>query len=329
MADESGVVGGQDDFFSMCGYVGTPSEWAGFGVDWKAALERHGIEYFHMKDFAGSRQFFKGWTEDRRRALMRDLLAAIASRELRAYGTCITIQDFHRFSPHLREGFVGPYFVCFQEMAWGFGLEVDRCGPDGIWLVYSLQDEFKKHIKRFWRVLKAYGPFGQHLCPEPSFQNMRTTYGLQAADLLAWEFRHLYHLKRTRPELNMRHTLERLLEHQQRQAFYSLKFLPPWYLELQGAHLAQTAMRVILDDLDTWGFMYRDFEPSHRDPVRAVRYQRILDKYVVGTARHERTHLGDDLSLSESLMRSIPRQQKRRARREGTRASRFPERTGP
>jgi hypothetical protein len=37
-------------------------------VKWKAALQRHGVQLFHMKDFENRHGEFEGWDETRKRA---------------------------------------------------------------------------------------------------------------------------------------------------------------------------------------------------------------------------------------------------------------------
>jgi hypothetical protein len=84
MADESGFAG--DGYFAMAGYVADHELWAAFDPYWNAILRKHGVDHFHMKDFAHARGAFEGWDEDRRRPLMADLLEIVTSAPIRAIG---------------------------------------------------------------------------------------------------------------------------------------------------------------------------------------------------------------------------------------------------
>src|SRR5260221_528681 len=121
---------------------------------------------------------------------------------------------FQRLSEHHRDQYIGPYMMCFYEVTFGIGISGGDAFPgQGVDFVYSAQDEFSPTFRRYWAFAKQHKDFGRSL-GVLEFHDMRDEPGLQAADLLAWEFRHFYHLKDTRPDLPMRLPFEYLIEHQ-------------------------------------------------------------------------------------------------------------------
>lgn len=279
MADESGIHGAAD-FFSMVAYVADHRVWREFDIEWRAALTKHGAPYLHMREFAHFRGAFKGWSEERRQALMHDLLLAITARDLQALGVALRVDDFDRLPVKARDGYVGPYLVCFYELIWGLGLKSTRALPfEPVDFVYSRQDEFRKMMRRAWAHAKEAESYGRRL-GVLEFQDMRDVPGLQAADLLGWEFRHYYHLKAKRPELSLRFPFEMLLRHQEWVQSKTLKYLPGWYLQFQAAGIINQAMDAMYSDSETWEYMLDEIRPPLLDTRDDLRRLRVLERYI-------------------------------------------------
>jgi hypothetical protein len=297
MADESGA-NPNAKYFSMVAYVAQHEHWREFNAEWRGALVKHGISHFHMWEFAGRRNTFKGWAEERRRALMNDLLLAIMSRPMYAVGAAMRLGDFYRLPKETQEQFIGPYMMCFYELTYGIGLNGEYAFPgEPVDFVYSRQDDFKRMMRKWWVRAKEERDYGQRL-GLLEFQDMRTVPGLQAADLLAWEFQHFYHLRDTRPDLPMRYPYRFLVEHQEWGHSHTMKFLPGWYIEFQvkGAHNA--AMNVIMSDPDEWRTLHDDLNAPGMNVLESTRMFRILERYV----KHE----GERPTHLEKLMNPEP-----------------------
>lgn len=278
MADESGISA-DANYFSMAAYVADHRVWAEFNVEWTAKLQKHGIEYLHMWEFAGRRGPFTGWLEERRRALMLDLLMAIMSRRLYAVGIAMRTADFRRLEAEIQEGLVGPYMICFYELSFGIGVLSGNAFPgEPVDFLYSRQDEFKRMMRRWWQFAKRTRGYGPRL-GVLDFQDMRTVPGLQAADLLAWEFRHYYHLRDTHPDLRMRFTFRNLIEHQLWSQTKMLKYLPGWYIEFQAKGVHEASMMAMYTDLETWGPMYEELSAPLMESIPDLRRVAMLDKY--------------------------------------------------
>jgi hypothetical protein len=297
MADESADT----RFFAMAAYVGQHKHWEPFNIEWRAALSEYQLDHFHMKDFAGRRGPFSGWPEERRQSLMQALLTCVMSQPLRAFGVCMRIDDYHRLSPAAQSGFVGPYMMCFYELTFGVSLEARNEPLLPLDFVYSRQDDFKRMMRRWWSWAKIERDYGQDL-GILAFRDMRGAPGLQAADLLAYELRHYYHLKDTRPELGIRFPFRMILEHQGWMNAHTLKYLPGWYLEAQAAGIQQQFMNVIFSDLDTWSDMYRQLGPETAQTIRDTRQMQLLEKYLPW-----KPDQGDLPDWAKSLLTSEPR----------------------
>ena len=257
MADESGM-NENSNFFSMAAFVADHSTWKEFNPLWRAVLAKQGLDHFHMWQFAGYRGPFKGWTENKRRQLMAELLEVIARFRLLGIGAVVRIADYTRLPLAQRKAFIGPYMICFYETVYGLGLVAEGGFPgERLSFIYSQQDEFKAQMTRYWNHAKAQTDYGSEL-GILSFQSMKKVPGLQAADLLAWEIRHFYHLREVRPDLPMRYPLRMLVGHQRRLDHRKLKYLPGWYVEFQVKGVHAEAMKVIFSDLDQWQSMYAD-----------------------------------------------------------------------
>src|SRR5439155_14710699 len=93
-----------------------------------------------------------------------------------------------------------PFFCCFQEVVRGaaIGALLEPPGTS-IRMTFSQQDEFSALARQLWGVMLSAIDVKERM-GSLTFQDMREVPALQAADLLAYEFRHYYHLRRTRPE---------------------------------------------------------------------------------------------------------------------------------
>ena len=93
--DESGRAG-HTEFVGIAGVDAEDAEWAAFDSNWNAALSRHGAPYLHMREFAHFGGPFKRWTEEQRRALMRDCLGAMNDLPVVMFAAGMRSADFYR-----------------------------------------------------------------------------------------------------------------------------------------------------------------------------------------------------------------------------------------
>lgn len=255
--DESGRAG-DTEFVGMGACDADPKDWEEFEKRWRIVLEENNAPYLHMKEFAGCRDAFKGWTELQRRKLMSDCLYTLVDTEIIMMSAVVRSSDFDRLLPSTREALGDPYFCCFQECLYGSAL-AGYLESDGekVDVVYSQQDEFKGRFSAIFEGWKDYYSAGAgsnlgHL----SFADMRSNPGLQLADLLAYESTHYHHLKSKRPDLKPRVPFKVLADHQLSMGAGMFKFIPHWMLQMKYESPYWMQIQDIMwSDLDTYGGM--------------------------------------------------------------------------
>jgi hypothetical protein len=99
---------------AMGGAMTTPKRWGNLRVKWKAALQRHGVQLFHMKDFENRHGEFEGWSETRRRELLTELFEAITDFPLIVIGAAVVVDDFNKLSAECRKRIMDPWYLCYH-----------------------------------------------------------------------------------------------------------------------------------------------------------------------------------------------------------------------
>jgi hypothetical protein len=274
--DESGHSR-QTDFVSMAACVGRYDQWKTFNEQWKAALATHGAPYLHMREFAHSIGPFENWTEPQRRGLMADCLKAVTASRLVFAAACIRVADFIGLEPEIRAEIADPYYACFQELvsAMKFAAYVGFPG-DRVNIVYSAQDEFSRSFRRVFDLIKTTTQDGRRL-GVLEFQDMRSSCGLQLADLVAYEMRHYYQLRQDKPYLAVRYPFKVLCEHQLRLKGGLFKYIPQWLMRLKITGGSAEVLRALFRDAETWAPLIRQLAP---EPINLVgRSNRLVTGY--------------------------------------------------
>lgn len=246
--DESGHAA-SGGFVALAGFVARDETWARFDVAWNVALARHGAPFLHTTDLTNFVREFRGWTEERRRALIADLMNVIHDAgRIAAVGAVMAVDDFNSLTPEQQARLRDPFFPLFQEVIDGASLEAYFEPSDTrVRMVYSQQDEFAGSARQLFNVMR-----GRNVrIGELQFADMRTSPGLLAADLLSFEFARFYRNRRTRPDLPMRWPLRQMLRQQRVLNIHYLKTVPRWYLRLQLSSrlvfvLASTCLTVLV-----------------------------------------------------------------------------------
>ena len=246
--DESGHSSGTE-FFALAAFVASDADWAPFDKRWQDALRRHDAPYLHMREFAHFVGAFKGWTEDQRLGLLGDCVTAINAIPAIAVGAAMSVEDFKKLDAEGQSSLQDPFFCCFQEVVRGVALNAhfEQEGLN-VQMVFSQRDEFRAMARKLWNVMAEHIDVKERM-GSLEFKDMRGEPALQAADLLAYEFRHYYHLRKTRPELAPRWAFVEIVQHQ-RTAYnaYRLKYLPGWYLKAQAEGVFEDLIHTMWSD---------------------------------------------------------------------------------
>lgn len=89
-------------FMVVAGFLAPADAWSEFDRAWRERLKRDGLSYFHMVDFAHSREEFEqGWkgNEPRRRALLADLMEIVRKHVSRKFGWVVENELFAKDAP--------------------------------------------------------------------------------------------------------------------------------------------------------------------------------------------------------------------------------------
>lgn len=200
--DESGHF---DDprcsFVGMGGLVADETSWKNFEAAWKAALDEFISGHpFHMKDFVRipTRGLYDGWKEEKRRDFLGRLVGAILESGCKFIGCIVSIADFNELPPSCKNSLVDPYYIAFQTVTRGAALiaETGLLSPPGqVGLVYSQQEEYGTEglgrAQRLWHTLQREADYGKCMAAYSSADPERV-FGLQAADLFAYELTQEY-----------------------------------------------------------------------------------------------------------------------------------------
>ena len=201
-------------YFGVAGFVGFDSQWSTFDRLWTNALESTGAPYLHMREFAHSVDAFADWKDDkeRREKLMAGVVTAVLQSELTAVGSALRVGDFDALTKVQRIRLQSPYFCCLQDVLLGFTL-INLMEEPKV-EVHVTGDRHGQHgdkAQKLHRAKRQSGWLFAHLSDELNFADMQQTFGLQAADLLAYEMVKELRNQDARPEDGMRWPLDQIL----------------------------------------------------------------------------------------------------------------------
>jgi len=246
--DESGHSSATE-FLALAAFVANEADWRAFDRLWHEALHETQAPYLHMREFAHRVGAFAGWTEERRRALLGPCVKALNSIPAIAVGAAMSVADFEALDSEARSALRDPFFCCFQEVVRGVAVTaVFEAADVQVGMVFSQQDEFGPSARHLWSVMAETINVG-HRMRSLEFANMREVPALQAADLLAYELRHHYHLRKTKPASAPRWAFREII-HPQLAAHNArrLKYMPSWYLKAQAEGTFGDLMETLLSD---------------------------------------------------------------------------------
>lgn len=174
-------------FVGMGGLVASTEGWSAFEPQWRSVLHKYGLASFHMREYVALGVKNKDeWPEERRKALMNELLQAIALAKPFVHGAVMDLSAWRALTTEERSYFRDPWFCCLQECV---RLAAVHCHVDNETMetVFSDQGEFRGKAAELWAVLKnsqwpGFAGLGGY-----AMEEMRRVLPLQAADLVAYE----------------------------------------------------------------------------------------------------------------------------------------------
>jgi len=214
----------QENLSVVAGFISTVDQWLLFEKEWAMVLKKFHIKYFHMREFAHSVDQFDGWKgqEDKRRALINELVNVIVSRTRYWVGSCIVLEDYKKVDAdyQLHEKFY-PYplngRVCMDMIEkWRY---VHNIQGHPIELVFEDGDDHFGQLSE--RIKEKHGV-------RPIPRTRMQACPLQAADFVAYEVFKVYHVF----ALELDHLWEKF-----RESFNLLSTVPNKYGQLEEVAL--------------------------------------------------------------------------------------------
>lgn len=178
-------------FVGMAGLLAPSLNWERFESQWNDTLNRFNLDYFHMKDFAHSKKAFKNWKgdEERRRALLGDLVQVIRQSHAVPFGGIIPMEPYRSFPKHLQETLRSPYHLSFTVCCYLLFALARPARPlkESIAPVFAEHAEFQHQAAWGIDFLRNIDPEINELLDSPVFRSPQKIVALQAADFVAYE----------------------------------------------------------------------------------------------------------------------------------------------
>lgn len=217
-------------FVGLAGFVANEQQWEQFDEAWgKAIIDRYGGRTFHAKEFFHHPE----WPAERRVSLLKDLTQAIEVSGARAVGCCVYLSAYEDLATEYRGCLPDPYYMAFQEVTKGLALSGSPvCSPDlmadPVSMVYAFQKEYGAteagRAMKLWHTIKQHSdvfPWGAWMGTY-TISKPEQSYGLQAADLFAYELTREFEQWKTNQPRPMRLALKEIIKRQPNPLLISL-----------------------------------------------------------------------------------------------------------
>jgi hypothetical protein len=193
--DESGTHN-ESNFASLAGYVDRSDSWAKFENDWKAVLAQYRVNEFHMTDFESRYEEFD-WRnywflpdKELRNPFMADIIRAIDPPRRLRVGCTISLRDYREIIPERFHKEYNPYYFLFAkciEQLWRVSFLML---PPGEQLAFVFDEKigFEGRSNAIFLALKDHFQYSEKMGAKV-FESSRKFVPLQAADLVAFEYR--------------------------------------------------------------------------------------------------------------------------------------------
>jgi Protein of unknown function (DUF3800) len=188
-------------YLCLAGLLATGESWKTFDAEWRCACAAEGLkEPFHMKDLAARKEEFTGWTEGRRRNLLKHLISAICRARAIPIGSVVSLKGFNALPPHVKIGFKDPHFLAFQTLTYQLAVAAsmeEQPGP--VTMVYAHHPEHSVGLgntSQLWDAVRKFTTIVAMFMESYRCGEQTDHPGLQAADLWAYELRHHFEVIR-------------------------------------------------------------------------------------------------------------------------------------
>jgi hypothetical protein len=188
-ADESGTNVGQTAP-SLCGYIDTPDNWTRFGRKWGSILKDYNAPYFHFREYASKRMFtnrdyaYYGWSASKRAKFLYDLALQASESAIPTGGASdVKWLTASQSAGDLFESLIRTFFASFKTM-----MNMYWPNYDGKVLFIFDQTTDQKWLVPLHKIHNASAESDDRI-GGLTFEDDKSHFPLQAADLLAYAFR--------------------------------------------------------------------------------------------------------------------------------------------
>jgi hypothetical protein len=183
--DESGTHRGSP-VSVVAGYIATVIQWRVFESKWRKMLDKAGVETFHVADLCNSRNEFHGWTEERRRVLIKQAARIIKEQTELGVGFAVLVNDFYQVIPLGLQEWVGGLYGWTGMYLLGY---VRRWAKEAKYPmpVNCFFEAGAKGRHELDRLMGAAANIADSFIGGWGFQKKNRIVQLQAADFLAYE----------------------------------------------------------------------------------------------------------------------------------------------
>lgn len=207
--DESGTHEGSP-VMSIAGYLFDKDQCDRFKDSWAETLNRYGLSYFRMSECAHGTGEFSKLSKEQRIACEKSMITHIKTRMTLGFAVSMSQAEFSRMAPpHYVDVFGDAYAACvFLAMA-SVGLWARKRNYSGdiAYFFESGHSQQKDAEKRMWLVKDMADRRQEFRYKSHTFADKRLVLPLQAADLLAWQWRKgfidMFGPKRRLPRLDL------------------------------------------------------------------------------------------------------------------------------
>jgi hypothetical protein len=98
--------------FYIAGYVGFPGDWTIFDRKWRSFLRENELPHFHMTDYVARVGYYKGWSDKKRLAVMKRIVALASETARLGMAATLLPDDYDRLPEEDRELLPDPYGLC-------------------------------------------------------------------------------------------------------------------------------------------------------------------------------------------------------------------------
>jgi hypothetical protein len=194
--DESGTHN-QSEFASLAGYVNHSIGWTQVERTWKAVLSQYHVDEFHMTDFEnryGEFDWRNYWflpDQELRHPFMRDIIRALDPPKHLRVGCTISLRDYREIIPECFHKEYNPYYFLFAkciEQLWRVSFLA--IPPDEqLAFVFDEKLGFEGRSTAIFYALRDHQfPYSDKM-GSVQFASSKKFVPLQAADLVAFEYR--------------------------------------------------------------------------------------------------------------------------------------------